>query len=306
MSLPLVSIITPTYNRQTIKSAIGSALRPCGVPVEHIVVDDCSSSDHWHFLLDVAQNFQGQVQVLRTPVNSGPGTARNMGLAQSRAKYVFFLDSDDIFAPDALAHLVREAEMHQSDIVIPLAVRADNHIHGGFSSSDSCSAKPFAQCAAIRDLGPCKLFNRQFLLNHALTFPHDRYFGEDQVFMLKAYLSTPRISIIAHEIGLFLGASADSLTAAPKIGDILHTMHEVMVFANQLPPSDVNRLLILKRIFNADMRFVLGLLQKSGQSGEFDLYIRDQILPLLDDVGRNFVDDEVKMVLARRLAALAR
>lgn len=49
--------------------------------------------------------------------NKFAGAARNHGMRVARGKYISFLDSDDLFAPEMLERMVEAAEKWQADIV---------------------------------------------------------------------------------------------------------------------------------------------------------------------------------------------
>ena len=96
-SLALVSIVIPCYNgAQYLATAIESALGQTHSNVEVIVVDDGSTD-------------ASAAIVSRYPVRvvhgsrKGVSAARNRGIAESRGKYLIFLDADDILMPDAIS-----------------------------------------------------------------------------------------------------------------------------------------------------------------------------------------------------------
>ncbi|MHC4249434.1 MAG: glycosyltransferase family 2 protein [Planctomycetota bacterium] len=94
---PLVSVITPTYNRagligETLESVFAQDYRP----VEVIVVDDGSTDD----TENVVRSFEPRARAglsLRyvRQENSGAPAARNRGFRESKGDYIQFLDSDD-------------------------------------------------------------------------------------------------------------------------------------------------------------------------------------------------------------------
>jgi len=95
-----VSVIIPVFNgAATIAAAIDSALaQEFDGDVEVIVVND-GSTDTTAGVLDA---YRRRVTVIDR-VNSGPASARNVGVRASRGKYVTFLDADDIWMPGKLA-----------------------------------------------------------------------------------------------------------------------------------------------------------------------------------------------------------
>ncbi|MFY1671239.1 glycosyltransferase family 2 protein [Plantactinospora sp. WMMB334] len=101
MNGPLVSVIVPNYNYARALGLCLDALRAQTYPrLELIVVDDCSTDDS----VAVAQAYGARV--LRTPTNSGPAAARNLGAANANGEILFFVDSDVAAKPDAVANAV--------------------------------------------------------------------------------------------------------------------------------------------------------------------------------------------------------
>ncbi|SCL33631.1 Glycosyl transferase family 2 [Micromonospora nigra] len=98
---PLVSVIVPNYNyAQPLRHCLAALAAQTHGPLEVIVVDDGSTDDS----VAVADSFG--VRVLRTPVNSGPSVARNIGAEAARGEILMFVDSDVALAPDAVANAV--------------------------------------------------------------------------------------------------------------------------------------------------------------------------------------------------------
>jgi len=103
---PLVSVIIPTFNRaHFLKQAIESALSQTYPSVEIIVVDDGSSDQ----TPQVVEPYLDRVQYIRQE-NSGIAAARNRGLQAAHGTYINFLDDDDLFRPEKLAHQVAVLE----------------------------------------------------------------------------------------------------------------------------------------------------------------------------------------------------
>lgn len=111
MSRPLVSVIMPAYNCiATVGAAINSALVQ-EVPLEVIVVDDCSPQDLTEVLAPYRED--PRVKILRNETNLGAAGSRNVGVAAATGEYIAFLDADDIWAPEKLQKqlaLIREKD----------------------------------------------------------------------------------------------------------------------------------------------------------------------------------------------------
>lgn len=80
------------YVEETIESVVAQTYRP----LEIVVVNDGAVRPEDAILDDLAQRWP--IRVFTQP-NSGLGAARNFGISQSRGRYVFPLDADDVVAP---------------------------------------------------------------------------------------------------------------------------------------------------------------------------------------------------------------
>ncbi len=98
MSLPLVSVIVPTYNRSSlVLEAVDSVLKQTFRGFELIVVDDGSSDGTAEALNPYKDRF---VYCLQD--NRGVSAARNQGIRMARGQWIAFLDSDDLWLPEKL------------------------------------------------------------------------------------------------------------------------------------------------------------------------------------------------------------
>jgi glycosyltransferase involved in cell wall biosynthesis len=89
-----VSVVIPTYNRQTrVLRAIDCVLAQT-VPVDEIIVIDDGSTDDT--VEAIRSRYGSRIIVLRQE-NHGVSAARNYGICEARAEWVAFLDSDDLW-----------------------------------------------------------------------------------------------------------------------------------------------------------------------------------------------------------------
>ncbi len=94
-----VSVIIPTYNRAAwVFEAIDSVLSQTVAPLEIIVVDDGSTDGTRERL-----SFYGKRIVTVFQENRGVSAARNLGIRQSKGRFIAFLDSDDLWEKGKLA-----------------------------------------------------------------------------------------------------------------------------------------------------------------------------------------------------------
>jgi glycosyltransferase involved in cell wall biosynthesis len=108
-TVPLVSVIIPTYNRAAwVKEAAASVLAQTLRDYELLVVDDGSTDATLETLVSLGR----RVKVLRSTWRRGVSAARNLGVAAARGEWLAFLDSDDLWLPDKLARQVEYMRAH--------------------------------------------------------------------------------------------------------------------------------------------------------------------------------------------------
>lgn len=98
----LVSIITPVYNceeylSQTIESVCGQTYKNW----ELILVDDCSTDLSAKLIAEYIKK-DPRIKYFKLLKNNGAAIARNVGLENTRGRYVAYLDADDIWLPHKL------------------------------------------------------------------------------------------------------------------------------------------------------------------------------------------------------------
>ncbi|MBR2159625.1 MAG: glycosyltransferase family 2 protein [Campylobacter sp.] len=195
-----VSIIVPVHNREKL-------IIPCIKSInaqtydkakwEVIFVDDGStdkSVEAIESLIDKKINYR----IIKREIPSGNASApRNEGIKASRAKYVFFLDSDDYIHPELLKNGCEIAFRNDSDIVyfkqqrnarctttrpykIPIVDNADILKHH-----------------TMRSLRVFKFFSLRMLKLHNLLFNVNIDVHEDMLFGALALIYASNVSILA-------------------------------------------------------------------------------------------------------------
>ena len=110
MSQLLITVFTPTYNREQLLTRLFNSLREQAFKnFEWLIVDD-GSTDNTH---DVVQKFveEGIIPIKYVfKRNGGKHRAINEGVKHAKGELFFIVDSDDMLPPDALK---RVAEVYQ-------------------------------------------------------------------------------------------------------------------------------------------------------------------------------------------------
>lgn len=112
---PKISVVIPNYNRaEDLRRCLDSLVAQTFVNFEVLVCDD-GSTDHSAL---VAAAYKDRLDLhFDTAINfGGPARPRNRGVALARAPFIAFLDSDDWWMPEKLAHSYA-ALMQGADVV---------------------------------------------------------------------------------------------------------------------------------------------------------------------------------------------
>ena len=97
----LVSIIMPSYNTgRFIAETVNSVLAQTYTNWEIIIVDDCSTDNTDEIVAQFLSD--SRIKYLKNEKNSGAAVSRNRALREAKGKWIAFLDSDDLWAPDKL------------------------------------------------------------------------------------------------------------------------------------------------------------------------------------------------------------
>lgn len=104
--MPRFSVVIACYNAaDTLPATFASLRAQTERDWEAICVDD-GSTDETYALLRREAARDSRIRVL-TQANAGPSRARNAGVARARADWIAFLDADDLWMPEKLAHVAK-------------------------------------------------------------------------------------------------------------------------------------------------------------------------------------------------------
>ena len=208
---PAVSVVIPVYRVEPyLRACLDSVLASTLQDIEVICVDD-ASPDGCGAIIDEYAARDGRVTAIHLPENSGQGVARNEGFERATGEFVYFLDSDDMVAPDALESLFARARtdgldgvffdseaLFESDLLRHrnesyLAMRSGTYPHGVVSGKELlelfCQQREWT-CYVQR-----QLWRRSFLEDEGIRFPiwasH-----EDEAFAFEAILAARRVAYV--------------------------------------------------------------------------------------------------------------
>lgn len=117
---PAVSVVMIFFQAERfLEEAIASALAQSEGRIELLLVDD-GSTDGGPAIAERAAAADPRARVVRHPggTNRGMSASRNLGVREARSELVAFLDADDVWEPDHLAHLLSVLAEHPAADVV--------------------------------------------------------------------------------------------------------------------------------------------------------------------------------------------
>lgn len=115
-----VTIGIPVYNAEKyIRQAIESALAQTFESIEFLILDDCGTDSSMPIVREYQQiHSRGKdIHILSPSNNIGVGAARNEIVEEAQGRYLYFMDADDMIAPNTIELLYEHAIRYQADIV---------------------------------------------------------------------------------------------------------------------------------------------------------------------------------------------
>ncbi|KAF1304289.1 glycosyltransferase family 2 protein [Candidatus Enterococcus willemsii] len=222
---PEISIIIPTYNRETIVQECLDKLKYTTYNknlIEVILVDDCSTDNTYELLNQYTMVFPN-IKILKRKENSGGASApRNDGLHFASGKWVLFLDSDDYLTEYALADAMNIVETDSKiDMVCMPYYRGATSKRAisksAFHYTETVTGLQFTETKLYNSLNSVgKLFKRELIEKYALDFPLGIRVREDNWFMMKIYSVSNNIAILGNQKDYYYTRDKDEVSLSQQ------------------------------------------------------------------------------------------
>ena len=227
-----VSVIIPVYNTGNyLDACLESVLAQTLQEVEVVCVDDASSDDCGLILAGYAAR-DARVRVITLPHNCGQGVARNEGMLDATGRYLYFLDSDDMLAPEALEELVKAADadaldgiFFDSQVVYDTPALAKRHASypaghtGTYPDAVVSGLELFEAFMAQRDW-TCyvqrQFWRHSFLQERGILFPTWAS-HEDEAFAFEAILTAQRVRYLRKPYFIRRYREGSVMTSKPQL-----------------------------------------------------------------------------------------
>lgn len=204
-----ISVIIPIYNTAPyLRQCLKSILNQTHSSIEVLCIND-GSTDNSLEILDEFSAREPRIRVF-SQTNMGQSVARNVGIRHARGRYLYFMDSDDLLAADALDQLFREAQKSDLDILYfdgsaffdsPALQEKYGHMCSAYRRPREYGevyTGPELFCLFKKDqcyrVSPCLQFiKKEYLLKHKISF-YEGIIYEDNLFSLQCILGAQRVS----------------------------------------------------------------------------------------------------------------
>lgn len=235
-----ISVVVAVYNIEDyICECVDSIINQTIQPEEIILVDD-GSTDRSSALCDEYAEKNTNIRVIHQK-NAGLSAARNTGIEHAQGVWVYFVDGDDILAPDVIESFLAVLTTHEGDVEF-IQGRMTWFVDGSnnfkpdevyipdewtyFAKSQLVMARMLEEKGAFR-MGIRGLYRRNFLIQNDLMFVPGLY-SEDQEW-------TPRLFSLDVKMGsnenpgyLYREGRAGSIVTArkPEQVEVLFTLYQ--------------------------------------------------------------------------------
>lgn len=235
-----ISVVVAVYNIEDyICECVDSIINQTIQPEEIILVDD-GSTDRSSALCDEYAEKYTNIRVIHQK-NAGLSAARNTGIEHAQGVWVYFVDGDDILAPDVIESFLAVLTAHEGDVEF-IQGRMTWFVDGSnnfkpdevyipdewtyFAKSQLVMARMLEEKGAFR-MGIRGLYRRNFLIQNDLMFVPGLY-SEDQEW-------TPRLFSLDVKMGsnenpgyLYREGRAGSIVTArkPEQVEVLFTLYQ--------------------------------------------------------------------------------
>jgi len=207
---PSVSAVIPSYNRFSfLVQAVESVFRQSFESWELVVVDDGSTDETRDFLNSMRDP---RVRSVRQE-NAGVSSARNRGVAESRAPLVAFLDSDDLWMPGKLAAQVEFFSLNSGAAICQteeIWERRGRRVNPGLKHAKK-SGRIFRDCLPLCIVSPSAVMMRRSAFDKLGGFDESLPACEDYDLWLRAALRF-EIHTLPEPLIVKRGGHADQLS----------------------------------------------------------------------------------------------
>ncbi|MEO3787793.1 CDP-glycerol glycerophosphotransferase family protein [Actinocorallia sp. B10E7] len=286
-SSPLLSVIVPFRDLSAYLPDCLRSLAAQSYPELEVVMVDDGSTDDGAVAAKAMADRDPRFRLVQQE-HSGPGPARNTGVARAAGRYLAFADGDDVVPPDAYRLLVETLERTGSDFATGNVLRMSegrtwqSALHRDVFTEPRERTRASLHPLLVRDRTPWnKVFRRSFWDDHGFTFPEGLY--EDPPVILTAHAVARSVDVLSETVYHWRrrpGSITEERHAPANLLQRLRSTEcvrqELAVRAPELVPAYDRHVLLgieLRVVFSA-------LAEPAGRAGATDSGAMDEVMEL--------------------------
>lgn len=222
----MISVIVPVYKvEQCLARCIDSILVQTYKDWELILVDD-GSPDRSGEICDAYAVKDARIHTVHQQ-NQGVSAARNHGIEMAKGEYITFVDSDDYLDQDFLSSFDLEhgADLQVQGMISTYPDQEDQTLLPTVSNDQNTSVYEALSCADnVRFLfSPwAKLFRTSILRDHAVSFPTEICYTEDEVFVKRFLTHATSVRLFGQAHYFYTHESSAPLSGRDYSSEELH------------------------------------------------------------------------------------
>ena len=270
--MPILSIITPTYNRHhLLDNALSCLAEQTFQDYELIIINDGGEP-----VSNVIKKWENKLDIKSIDLigRNGPSVARNRGIEISEGKYLSFLDDDDIYLPNHLSNLVEVLERGNMDFVYSGAIISPERVECFPSNIEQCiimnnQFNPsflYVMCYIPVASIVCKNFKKNgYSFNEQLSYCED---WEMWLHLCKEgyiFEHVSDITAIYHRIPVSNNLSFESISTIKAYENVYHAWEKVI----DLYPTDDSLINIYRKYMLQFHQACLEKLERKEKIGHF-------------------------------------
>lgn len=267
----IISVIMPIYQvEKYIENSIKSICNQTFRDFEVVLVND-GTRDKSIILAEGILNDENIKYKIINQENAGVSSARNIGIKESKGKWIICIDPDDIISPDLLEKLYLACINFKTNVSFCnyQVVKNDNifkdpgHTGENIVFSQKQIIKKFLK-RKIVIISPSMLINKEFLINNNIFYNEEIRFSEDQYFIWNVLFNLSAITYVGTPLYNYFIRENSTMTSS--------NIHKIMTgydaFINL--ESDINDCFNYKKKILP--RWIFGVMSSSTIMLEYEEY----------------------------------
>ncbi len=261
----LIAIIIPVYNaEQYLEECIQSILQQTYSKLDVVIVDDGSTDNSYNLCLQLAKR-DIRIKVLHKE-NGGPLSAKKMGIENTLAKYIMFVDADDWIKPEMCEALYKRITLENVDLVTSGIIRyfadykciydTDNIASGKYCADEYKKVIiPHMLCNGVfprRGIDASlaiKIFKKE-LLYPVVQRADEQYgylFAEDTA-VLYPYMLSAKSIYIMHECFYYHRQYPDHSNKYYEDEDYQYKLNKLYTYMSDIFKTSDDRIILMKQL----------------------------------------------------------